>query len=98
MELLKEYEDNGVVIEEVDGTTYNITFDAKYSGVIEYNLNTLGLDGIIFSAKHRALDEGEITNYIKEPYVYKLKSTPYEFEVNAPFSVMIYFIQRIIVN
>lgn len=95
-DLLKEYEDNGILIEIIDSAVYNLTFDAKYTNSIKYNLNTLGLNSMLFSAKHRALMERDITNHIEEPYVTVLQTSPYEFEINGPFSVMIYFVQRII--
>lgn len=97
-ELLKEYEDNGILIKEIGLTTYNLIFDKRYARNIYYNLNTFGQDYILGNAKNRALMGGYITNFIDEPYVDILHSSPYEFQVNGPFSVAIFFAQRIIVQ
>ncbi|WP_375199628.1 hypothetical protein [Bacillus sp. RS11] len=95
-ELIKNYKDNGILIDEIDSAVYNIIFDKKYTEIIKYNVATFGLDTIIISAKNRAVMGGQTTNFINDPNVTMLSSSPYEFQVNGPFIVAVGFAQRII--
>lgn len=97
-EIINELDKNGIVVNEVESGIYSVIFDHKYSPVIERNLRTYGLEHFLISARNRATMSGLIPPFMEMPQGRILSSNPYTFEIVASFIVVVFFIERIVVE
>ncbi|MNC16582.1 hypothetical protein D3C75_644400 [compost metagenome] len=95
-EIIRDYEKHGISIVDCGGETYRVTFDFSYSPIIEKNLRLYGLEFFLQSAWNNAVMRMLITNLVAAPKGRLLNTNPFTFEIEAPFVVVLFFIQRII--